>query len=137
MNKVPMKLRSYVGKMFELKKSRNIYGSIKSSQGSDKARFGHEDFPTFVVVLDENNTRVRVQRKDGSAVWIGKYFLLQEVIGETTTKETSLYDVLEAFKTLVAKVDGGLTPAEQRQITLATTTITNLLDEQNKVMLDR
>lgn len=132
-----MKLRSYVGKMFELKNSRNIYGAVKSHQGSQKARFGRDDFPTFVVVLDENNTRVRVQKKDGSAVWIGKYFLLQEVIGETSATETSLYDVLEAFKTLVAKVDGGLSTAEQKQIALATTTITNLLDEQNKVMLDR
>lgn len=132
-----MKLRSYVGKMFELKNSRNIYGAVKSHQGSQKARFSRDDFPTFVVVLDENNTRVRVQKKDGSAVWIGKYFLLQEVIGETSATETSLYDVLEAFKTLVAKVDGGLSTAEQKQIALATTTITNLLDEQNKVMLDR
>lgn len=92
-------------------------------------RCRYTDFPELVVVLDENNSKVRVQKKDGSAVWIRKFFLLKEMPGESSTEEAGLHEALDVFKSIVAKLPGNLSEKEQRSVAKAISSIENVIKD--------
>jgi hypothetical protein len=116
--------------MFELKKYTSIWGSAKPRAGGrgQKAKYSHTDFSDLVLVLDEGTTKVKVQKKDGFPVWIGKFFLRTEVLGDGKT-EFRYEQIITTVKSLVSKVQGQLTQAEQTEINSALYHIQQLIDK--------
>lgn len=117
-------LKSYVGRVFALRKRAKITGSLSHKDGS-ATNYHRSDFGDAVLVLDETNTKVRVFKKDGFAIWIPKYFLLKEI---TSENEIKLVEVLDTLRTLATQLQGNLSPEEQKRVESAMVTIRAMMD---------
>lgn len=129
MTNVPVQLKSYVGRLFQLKKHKTMFGSPVARSGQ-KVKYSHTDFGELVLVLDEGTTKVRVQKNDGFPVWIQKFYLLREVVGDGSNKTADLETVLYTIKNLVTKVAGQLNATELKQIEASMSTMKKLIDEK-------
>lgn len=117
-------LKSYVGRVFALRKRAKITGSLSQKDGN-ATNYLRSDFGDAVLVLDETNTKVRVFKKDGFAIWIPKYFLLKEITNET---EIKLVEVLDTLRILATQLQGNLTTEEQKRVESAMVTIRAMMD---------
>lgn len=121
--------------MFKLKQHRSILTTVKSGSSGyniQNVYVRYTDFPEIVVVLDEVNSKVRLQKKDGSAVWIRKFFLGEEVIADGRGKEVNYEKALDVFKTLVGKLSGQLTPGEEKDVAEATVAFETVISDLQK-----
>lgn len=125
-----MQLKSYVGRMFELKKYTSIWGSVKLRAGASgqKIKYSYSDFSDLVFVLDEGTTKVKIQKKDGFPVWIGKFFLRTEVLGDAKI-EFRNDQIITTIKSLVSKVQDQLTTTEQVDVNLTLYYVQQLIDK--------
>lgn len=126
-------LKSYVGRIFALRKRLNISGSISSKDGHT-VQIPRVEFPDNVFVLDETNTKVRILKSDGFAIWIPKHFLLKEL---TQPQEPELSNVLDALITLTGKLNVPLSDTDQEKISKAIAMARSLLDEHKKKLLKK
>lgn len=112
MAKLSTSLKSYVGRVFALRKRAKISGSLSHKDGASSSH-SRDDFGEAVFVLDETNAKVRVIKKDGTPLWIPKHYLLKEI---TSDKEIKLVEVLDTLRVLVTKLQGNLSDDEQIQV---------------------
>lgn len=125
MSKLSFALKSYVGRLFALRKRSNITGSFTSKDGNSSL-IPREEFPNLVLVLDETNTKVRILKKDGFAIWIPKHFLLKEVLSKP---EPEISNVLQVLIMLTGSIST-LSQTEQEKVAGAVSIVRNLLDKK-------
>lgn len=126
MPKLSSSLKSFVGRIFALRKREKITGSLSHKDGGATS-YKRELFDDAVFVLDETNTKVRVFKKDGFTLWIPKYYLLKEITNE---KETKLVEVLDTLRVLATKLQGNLSTDEQEQIRDCMSTVRTMMDRK-------
>jgi hypothetical protein len=127
MSKLPLTLKSYVGRIFALRRRAKITASFSQKDGNS-AEYPREEFGDAVLVLDETNAKVKVLKNDGFVVWIPKYFLLKEI---PTQQEPELTAVLETVRNMALKLQGKLTEEEQESVAKAMAAIRALLDKND------
>lgn len=105
------KFKAHVGRTFSLRKVKNLSGfSVGKAAHAEKERWlcRSTDLGDAVFVLDETNTRVCVISATGQSVWIQKYYLHKEIVGETFALQDCLTeaiaDILEISKDLRGNV---------------------------------
>lgn len=109
-----------------MRKRAKITGSLSHKDGK-KIEYERSEFGDAVLILDETNTKVRVIKADGFAVWIPKYFLLKELTPDT---DPELGSVLVTLKVMAGKLQGTLSTEEQQQIQEAMNSVRRLMDRK-------
>lgn len=95
-NKEP-KFKPHVGRMFYLKKVKNIEAYSVPYPGYGDGRHvldRKKDMSSIVMVLDESNTRVMITVLDGVALWISKSCLGNEFKNKMNTRRDTLDELI-------------------------------------------
>jgi len=76
------KYKSYVGRTFLLRKHRDIPGSDDKQAKQRKNYDRIQTFGDACLVVDEINTRVKITTLNGSCLWVSKFYLHKELVGQ-------------------------------------------------------
>lgn len=76
---IPTKYKTYVGRVFILRKYKQIPGSRSKIAGKREYFNRKETFGDACMVLDETNSKVKVTCLGKKFLWIPKYFLHKEL----------------------------------------------------------
>ena len=90
-----IKFRPMIGRIFSIRKISKIPYFSEEKNGRQNGILHPKDLGDGILVLDENNTRVKIILQNGSSVWIGKYYLHRELKTEfKDQKKELLYKIL-------------------------------------------
>lgn len=127
--KLPISLKPFIGKIFVLR-NRSLITVSPISKDGQSYLCPRNDFNDVVFIIDETNRKVRVLKKDGTAIWIAKYNLGKEI---STIKMVNLEEVLNTIKMLTSRIGTNLTSDECEKIRLSISTLKSLIEkEKNK-----
>jgi len=99
---IPAKYKSYLGRIFILRKHKLIPASTEKKFGK---RFLYEAAKTFgeaVYILDETNSKVQVTTLSGTILWIPKYYLHKEIEQQNLNDSFSKNKINELSSELLA-----------------------------------
>jgi len=95
---MPAKKRSephfkpFIGRVFTLRQHKNI-PCYKDNK--EHVKITLSDFGQAVLVIDENNTRVKITLVNGTFVWIPKFFLHKEIKGASFKKIDGIAECIQ------------------------------------------
>lgn len=93
-SEIAAKYKSYIGRVFLLRKHKLIPASLERKAGRRREYFDRmETFGDACLVFDETNARVKVTRLEGGFLWISKFYLHKEV----TSSNFSNYDYITSL----------------------------------------
>ena len=84
------KFKPFVGRVFFLRKNKNIFVSTEKKHGVQTLQNTTETFGEAVYVYDETNTRVQVTNLSGRFLWIPKYNLGKECDNPNTINKDEI-----------------------------------------------
>ena len=87
------KYKSYVGRTFLLRKHAEIPASTDKKANTRKNYNRVETFGDACLVLDETNTRVQVTALDTTFLWISKFYLHKELVGQKFREHDYIVDL--------------------------------------------
>jgi hypothetical protein len=94
---IPAKYKSYVGRLFFLRKHKIIPASLDQKAKTRKDYDRIETFGDACLVLDETNTRVKIVAAGNKILWISKFYLHKEVIDKDLEQHDSITALLETL----------------------------------------
>jgi hypothetical protein len=87
------KYKSYVGRAFVLRKHKDIPAS-EDQKAQKRKNFNREEtFGDACLVIDEINARVKVTTLNGGYLWISKFYLHKELVGQQFLEHDYVVDL--------------------------------------------
>ena len=99
---IPAKYKSYLGRIFILRKHKLIPASTEKKFGKRILYEAAEIFGEVVYILDETNSKVQVTTPSGKMLWIPKYYLYKEVESQNLNDSLSKNIINELSSDLLA-----------------------------------
>lgn len=93
--KIPSKYKSYIGRVFILRKYRFIPVSEKMKVGKRHFIEREKKLGDVCLVLDETYSRVKVTNLEGGSYWISKYYLRKELEGTVFSKYDNVLSLID------------------------------------------
>jgi len=87
--------KSYVGRTFILRKHKNIPASTDQQAKNRKSYDREEIFGEACMVVDETNSRVRITTLSHGFLWISKFYLHKELVGQYFKDHDYVVDLSE------------------------------------------
>lgn len=94
------KYKSYVGRTFILRKHAQVPASDDKLAKNRKLFDRYETFGDACLVLDESNTRVKIPTLDNRFLWISKFYLHKELIGQRFKDHDYVVDLTDKLLSL-------------------------------------
>lgn len=94
--------KSFLGRIFSIRKHKVIPAS--RTEMGDRFEMTPDQLGEVVLVLDENNTRVKVCVSEGGAAWIPKFYLHKEITNGEFRDVDDLTEMIQELLSLAEDI---------------------------------